>query len=156
MADRSLGLDTNILLRAVLGKRVGEIIERYSAEVGLFAPDTAFLEAEEYLAPLATKAGMPLKLATAVYERMGVLVQELPQPVYAEHENAARARIDRVDSDDWPVIASALVLECPIWTEDRDFFGTGLPTWTTDRVEIYLAHTEQPKVQDSGPEDLPR
>lgn len=52
------------------------------------------------------------------------------------------ARIDRVDSDDWPVIASALVLGCPIWTEDRDFFGTVIPTWTTGRVELYLAHTE--------------
>ncbi|MEP7369704.1 MAG: PIN domain-containing protein [Dermatophilaceae bacterium] len=26
----------------------------------------------------------------------------------------------------------------PIWTEDQDFFGTGFPTWTTDRVELYL------------------
>ncbi|WP_455227346.1 PIN domain-containing protein [Lautropia mirabilis] len=32
-----------------------------------------------------------------------------------------------------------LVLDaCPIWTEDQDFFGTGVPTWTTDRVELYL------------------
>ena len=22
--------------------------------------------------------------------------------------------------------------------EDRDFFGAGVPTWTTDRVELYL------------------
>jgi hypothetical protein len=26
----------------------------------------------------------------------------------------------------------------PFWTEDRDFFGTGVATWTSDRVEIYL------------------
>lgn len=54
----------------------------------------------------------------------------------------ARARIARVDPDDWQVVASALVLDCPIWTEDRDFFGTGVP-WTTDRVELYLAGDEQ-------------
>ena len=26
-----------------------------------------------------------------------------------------------------------------VWTEDADFFGTGIATWTTDRVELYLA-----------------
>jgi hypothetical protein len=31
------------------------------------------------------------------------------------------------------------MLGCPIWTEDTDFFGCGVATWTTDRVEIYLA-----------------
>ncbi len=29
-------------------------------------------------------------------------------------------------------------LQCPIWTEDADFFGTGVATWTTDRVELLL------------------
>lgn len=31
-----------------------------------------------------------------------------------------------------------MLLDCPIWTEDNDFFGTGVPTWTTDRIDIYL------------------
>jgi PIN domain len=30
------------------------------------------------------------------------------------------------------------MLQIPVWTEDQDFFGTGLATWTTDRVELYL------------------
>ncbi|MCC6367466.1 MAG: nucleotide-binding protein, partial [Bryobacterales bacterium] len=42
------------------------------------------------------------------------------------------------DEDDWPVLAAALALCCPIWTEDTDFFGCGVATWTTDRVELYL------------------
>ncbi|WP_255641375.1 PIN domain-containing protein [Isoptericola luteus] len=43
------------------------------------------------------------------------------------------------DPDDWPILAVALMLECQVWTEDNDFFGTGVPIWTTDRVGIYLA-----------------
>ncbi|WP_415630048.1 PIN domain-containing protein [Nocardioides dubius] len=35
-----------------------------------------------------------------------------------------------------------MALDCPVWTEDQDFFGAGVPTWTTDRVEIYLADHE--------------
>jgi hypothetical protein len=26
-----------------------------------------------------------------------------------------------------------------VWTEDSDFFGAGVATWTSDRVELYLA-----------------
>jgi PIN domain len=30
------------------------------------------------------------------------------------------------------------MLDLPIWTEDQDLFGSGVATWTTDRVEVYL------------------
>jgi hypothetical protein len=42
------------------------------------------------------------------------------------------------DADDWPVLACAMPLGCPVWTEDADFFGTGVATWTTDRIELYF------------------
>jgi predicted nucleic acid-binding protein len=42
------------------------------------------------------------------------------------------------DPADWPALALALQLECAIWTEDQDFFGTGLATWTTATVQRYL------------------
>jgi len=35
-------------------------------------------------------------------------------------------------------LSLALMLKISVWTEDRDFFGTGIATWTTDRVELYL------------------
>ena len=37
-----------------------------------------------------------------------------------------------------PVVAVALLLDFPIWTEDQDFFGSSVATGTTDRVELYL------------------
>jgi len=52
-------------------------------------------------------------------------------------------RIARRDEDDWPVLAIALALGCAIWTEDADFFGCGVATWTTDRVELYLAEVSE-------------
>jgi predicted nucleic acid-binding protein len=42
------------------------------------------------------------------------------------------------DLADWPIAATALLLDCPIWTEDQDFFGAGIATWTTANVELYL------------------
>ena len=62
----------------------------------------------------------------------------VPEEAYEHRRADALSRIESRDPDDWPVLAAALVIECPIWTEDQDFFGVGVPTWTTDRVEIYL------------------
>ncbi len=42
------------------------------------------------------------------------------------------------DPDDWPIVAVARLLDFPIWTEDQDFFGSSVATWTTERVELYL------------------
>ena len=58
---------------------------------------------------------------------------------YSGLEAIARERLARRDEDDWPILAAALALRCPIWTEDTDFFGCGVATWTSDRVEMYLS-----------------
>jgi predicted nucleic acid-binding protein len=132
-------LDANIIVRAVLGIRVRELIERYCTEVQLLAPATAFAKVEEHLPVIYAKRGLSADVAMGVYARVSAIVQELPLAFYADRELDARRRLERRDLEDWPVLACALALECPIWTEDRDFFGSGVPTWTSDRVEIYLA-----------------
>jgi predicted nucleic acid-binding protein len=67
------------------------------------------------------------------------LVQAVESETYSPFEAIARERMGRRDEDDWPILASALALQCPIWTEDTDFFGCGVATWTTDRIELYLS-----------------
>ena len=42
------------------------------------------------------------------------------------------------DIDDWPIAAVALMLNIPVWTEDQDFFGSGIATWTSNKIELYL------------------
>jgi predicted nucleic acid-binding protein len=79
----------------------------------------------------------------AALELLAGLVRILEPETHIEFEVVARARIGRRDEDDWPVVASALALGCPIWTEDTDFFGCGVPTWTSDRVELDLANHPQ-------------
>ncbi len=67
------------------------------------------------------------------------IVRTVEAETYSPYEVVARERIDRRDEDDWPILAPALALRCPIWTEDTDFFGCGVATWTTDRIELYLS-----------------
>jgi hypothetical protein len=56
-------LDANILIRAVLGRRVRQIIEAYASHgVHSYAPDVAFDDARKYLPPLLKKRGKPAAL----------------------------------------------------------------------------------------------
>ena len=62
---------------------------------------------------------------------LAVLIGCIDAEIYGPFEIAARQRLQKRYEEDWPVLATAL--ECPIWTEDADFFGAGVATWTTDR-----------------------
>ncbi len=106
------------------------------------APDTAFREAREHLPKILERRNVPSAPAFVVLELVATLVQTIENEAYSRFESVARERIGRRDEDDWPILASALALDCPIWTEDTDFFGCGVATWATDRVELYLAQGE--------------
>jgi len=66
-------------------------------------------------------------------------VSPLGEDIYGPFEEEARRRIGLRDERDWPLLALALALDCPVWTEDHDFFGTGVATWNTQNVETYLS-----------------
>jgi predicted nucleic acid-binding protein len=136
--SKALVVDANILVRAVLGRRVREVIETYAGEVSFFVPESAYVEAEEHLATLVTKRRGDPEKALALLRSLGRLVELIGSEVYGEFEVEARERLVRRDPEDWPLLAAALALGCPIWTEDTDFFGCGVATWTSDRVRMFL------------------
>jgi predicted nucleic acid-binding protein len=133
-----LVLDANILVRAVLGRRVRGLLAQYGARVDFFAPDAVFAEAREHLPSILERRKVPVAPALQFLESLGGLIQIVERETYGGFEAAAQLRLRGRDLDDWPILATALALRCPIWTEDTDFFGCGVATWTTDRVELYL------------------
>ena len=139
-------LDANILIRAVLGRRVRQLVDTYTAQgVRFLAPDVAFDDAQKYLPPLLKKRGKPDADVSASLEYLRLVVETVDSELYAGFEKEARQRLRGRDEDDWPVLATALALSCAIWTEDADFFGTGIAVWTTDRIEIFLQAQISPK-----------
>ena len=135
---KGLVLDANILLRAVFGTRVRELLETYEDAAGFYSPDVCFQEAQEYIPHVAKRRAVDSALALSVLEEVSRIVTPVDKSLFESYEELARERIQRRDPDDWPVVAVALMLGIPVWTEDQDFFGSGIPTWTTDRVELYL------------------
>ena len=77
-------------------------------------------------------------LTARCIEAVEANVAVLDEAIYSAIEEEARARSLR-DPDDWPVVASALALTAGIWTNDNDFLGTGVPTWTTDTLQSWLS-----------------
>jgi hypothetical protein len=62
MLSKSIILDANILIRAVLGNRVRQLLEAHSDTISFFVPQSALAEAEEHLAGLVIRRqGDPAK-----------------------------------------------------------------------------------------------
>jgi predicted nucleic acid-binding protein len=137
--NKAIVLDANILIRAVLGRRVLELITQSAHNVSFFAPDVAYDDARKYLPDLLIKRGIQPEAAMLVLDELEFIVRIVDAEIYQDLKAIALARIALRDAADWPVLACAMTLGCPIWTEDQDFFGTGVATWTSDRVALYFA-----------------
>jgi predicted nucleic acid-binding protein len=133
---RGLGLDANILIRAALGKRVHALLKAYEDSVAFYTPDVCFEDARKYIPQVLSSRGRDPKTGIAVLDQIRMLVQPVDEALYRDFEQLARERMAARDIEDWPIVAVALMLNIPVWTEDRDFFGSGIATWTTDRVEL--------------------
>ena len=137
-AAKSIVLDANILVRAVFGQRVPQILSLYADRVSFYTPDVCFADARQYVPELSVRRGLDPVAALSVLEGIEGIVETVDRSLYEDYEKLARERVQSRDPDDWLVVAVALLLDLPIWTEDQDFFGGGIGTWTTDRVELYL------------------
>ena len=135
---KRLVLDANILLRAVLGVRVRDLIETYEDSVAFYSPDVCFEDARKYIGVIAGTRHFDPTAGLFVLNELARIVESVDGSLYREHEDTARLRIASRDPQDWPIVATALLLDCPVWTEDQDFFGSGVATWTTRNVELYL------------------
>jgi predicted nucleic acid-binding protein len=71
-----LVLDANILIRAVLGRRVRELLERYAVRgVRFLAPEAAFEETSKYLPMLLEKRGIPRDDVLASLSELRAIVE---------------------------------------------------------------------------------
>ncbi len=86
-------------------------------------------EVEEYAAALARRKRLPADIVLLAVAAMPVTVVEpssrLPR---------ARKLIARRDPDDVDVLALALHLKIPLWSNDKDFQGTGIELLTTEAL----------------------
>jgi predicted nucleic acid-binding protein len=118
--------DANILLSAILGRgRRPERMLRGGAQ--LLVCDIQLAEVAKVLARFPhTPDDMQEMIEDAI---TGIAVVDAAR--LQSTERIARARLHARGQPDWPVLAAALELDAAIWSDDRDFFGVGVPVWST-------------------------
>ncbi len=135
---KAIVLDANILIRAVLGSRVRELILANADHVHFFVPNVCVDDARHYLPPILASRQVDPVPAMAVLDGLLQYVEVLENEWLEDVESSARLRMRQRDEADWPVLAAAMVLDCPIWTQDADFFGVGVVTWSTAHIECFF------------------
>ncbi|MBN6742383.1 hypothetical protein JKG47_18055 [Acidithiobacillus sp. MC6.1] len=138
MTGKALVLDANILIRAVLGSKAMRIIAEHADRVAMFTPEVCFADARKHLPTILSRRGVPVEPALSALQSIEGFVQAIGYEWIEGWESLARARLAGRDEEDWPILATALTLDCPIWTEDADFFGVGVATWTTATIGYYF------------------
>lgn len=148
-----LVVDTSVLVGELLRARGREWLADDRLE--LFMPEQMWGEAQAEL-PRRIRAFMRRRkldsdqadeLSTLCLEAVESNVVILEEAIYAALEDEAVARSLR-DPGDWPVVACAVALSAAVLTNDNDFLGTGVPTWTTETLQGWLERRVLAQVAD--------
>jgi predicted nucleic acid-binding protein len=120
--------DANVLLAAVLGGRAKTVLQHPEIEEVLTA-EVTFGEVQEYSVILAKQQRLPVDTLLLAMAALPVTVVE--EPVYASALSRARKLIAQRDADDVDVLALALHMRLPLWSNDNDLEDTGIEWYTT-------------------------
>ena len=135
-----LVVDANIILSVVLGRRSRPVFETVIASRTVVISVHA---ANEVRGVVRGIPGLPrdaAELAEALLGGIGVV----DEAVYAElMESAARVLAQAVASRngsirDAHLLACAWAFDADVWTHDRDFAGTGWPSWSNANLNDSL------------------
>lgn len=128
--------DANVLLAAVLGGRARAVLEHPEIDE-LLTTEATLAEVQEYAVILARKRRLSLDTLLLAIAALPVTVVE--QAVYSPALPRARRLIAKRDPDDVDVLALALHMKLPLWSNDNDFEATGIEWYTTAELLRKLA-----------------
>ena len=80
---RGLVLDANILLRAVFGQRVRQILEKYEDQARFYTPDVCFQDAQRYIPVISNERGFDVDLGLSVLDQIGRIVEQVDRSLYS-------------------------------------------------------------------------
>jgi predicted nucleic acid-binding protein len=134
-APDRLVVDANPILSALLGGQARRVF--FESAIREFAvPERVIGEVQRYVPRLKLKLGSEQTFLN--YSLDLLPLRAYPVRRYARAVPEARARIEARDPADVDVLALALHLDVPLWSNDRDFEGTGVRRFTTAELLAVL------------------
>jgi len=136
-------LDTTVLISAALG-RTGSVIKRVQLAAALITTSRVVEEARRKI-ELGLKAPELLPRLDAIAATLTVVPVARLAPVMPDAEAVLRDAVPSRNGSarDAHVLALAWSTGADIWSADRDFAGTGVPSWSTINLVRALAEAEE-------------
>ena len=97
--------------------------------VRVVSTNATLAEVREYLPKMSASYGFAPEVLEAQFRLLAIT--EYPPAGYAKFIPRATRLIGKRDPDDIALLALALALEIPVWTNDRDFEVAGVNCYTT-------------------------
>ncbi len=129
-----LVVDANILVAAVLGSATGKHLDLISGRQSLITSEAAFEEAHKAVGHVRPN---DLPILESLLDLVTVIARDdVSQLDLKASETALRnAPASRNGSvADAHLLALAWTADADLWSHDRDFAGTGWPSWSTSNL----------------------
>ncbi len=122
--------DANVILSAVVGKAALKVFTRSSLEI--LSTASTIGEVHEYLPRMAEAYGISHEVLEGQLRLLAI--KEYVAREFKNFIPRAARLIGKRDPDDVNLLALALALDIPIWTNDRDFETAGVKCYTTAKL----------------------
>lgn len=139
--SETLVVDANIILSAVLGFRARPLVEQVGGRRALIISPGASSEVRHVLSRIAPDTPVLIEIASEILDAIEVVEEvRYNDGLGAAARSLRRAVGSRNGSvNDAHVLALAWTYDADIWSHDRDFAGTGWPSWSSANLAAALA-----------------
>ncbi|MFB3766607.1 MAG: PIN domain-containing protein [Methanotrichaceae archaeon] len=121
--EAGLVVDTNIIIAALLKDHSINAKLIKSGYFNVYFPDYGMIEIEGYLAYIKAKRKKSSQSLSLEYAMSFLLkaIQVVPCDLYLPKIKSAFEVMKEIDEKDAPILALAMQLRCPIWSNDKHF-----------------------------------
>lgn len=133
-------VDANVILSAVLGRRTKRMIVDIGARRRLVTSSIAEREVRLVASDAARRRSGTEELLDGVLDEIEIVPAEHYRPGLLVAEGVLRNAVASRNGNgrDAHVLSLAWALEADIWSHDRDFAGTGWPSWSSANLVAAL------------------
>jgi len=135
-SKETIAVDANPLLSALRGGKARMAL--FSGKFSFITTEHTTWEVKKYIPELSNESGVPESELFYAFDRFPIV--SMPPVVYDEKRKQAEDLIAHRDPKDVDILALALKLNTPLWTNDKDFHNLPeLKIYTTAAMLAKLA-----------------
>ena len=123
-----LTVDANPILSALIGGSARDVFLK-ADNTSFYTTAFNFKEVERYIPFFSSKKDIPAEDLYLALSTLPLFVCD--EIFYMDKIKKAKTLIEKRDPGDFHLLALALKLKCPIWSNDKDFEGLGIDIYRT-------------------------